>query len=338
MAANLSPLFPAPIIPGVWSAMSLGGNVLEANYCPRCGARLTLRLTDERERMVCPTCGYVHYVNPVVAAGCLVLQEDRVLLVRRGVDPGCGQWGLPAGYAEAGERPEEAAARETLEETGLEVALDEFIGVYSFQMDALPGGVLVIYSAHAVGGVLRPGADATEARFFAPGGLPAEIAFPLHRRVLGQWARAATIRCQEADVAQRRRAAGLAPQGVAALCPPAEQRPVEESPLLLVAMEEGEVVGYLGADDVSAQGVLALRDVYVRPEYRRWGIGTRLLEAAARAAAARGAASLLAAVPAENPGLLLFTHAGFQVCGFSRVAGAGRLYLCRDLGGQHAAS
>ncbi len=318
--------------------MSLGGNVLEANYCPRCGARLTLRLTDERERMVCPTCGYVHYVNPVVAAGCLVLQEDRVLLVRRGVDPGCGQWGLPAGYAEAGERPEEAAARETAEETGLEVALDEFIGVYSFQMDALPGGVLVIYSAHAVGGVLRPGADATEARFFAPGGLPAEIAFPC---TAACWA---SGRGRPPSAARRLTwpSAVARPAWPRKASPPCA-RPPNSAPSR--SRRSSWWPWRRGRSSATWARMTPRRRVswrcatlYVRPEYRRWGIGTRLLEAAARAAAARGAASLLAAVPAENPGLLLFTHAGFQVCGFSRVAGAGRLYLCRDLGGQHAAS
>ena len=306
--------------------------MLEANYCPRCAARLEARLTADRDRMVCPACGYVHYVNPIVAAGCLVQEDGQVLLVRRAVEPGLGKWGLPAGYAEAGERPEETAVRETLEETGLQVAIDEFLGVYSFLMGALPGGVVVVYAAHAVGGTLHPGADASEARFFAPDEIP-EVAFRVHRRVLGQWARAATIRCQEADEAQRRQVTGLAERCGPALCPSAESRSVGESPLLLVAMEGSEVVGYLAADSAPVQGVLTLQEVFVLPEYRRWGIGMRLLGTVAELAAHRGAVSLLATVPAENPGLLLFTHAGFQVCGFRRVAGAGRLYVCRDLSG-----
>ncbi len=289
------------------------------------------RLTADRERMVCPNCGYVHYVNPIVAAGCLVIDEGRVLLVRRGVDPGRGKWGLPVGYAEAGERPEETAVRETLEETGLHVEIDDFVGVYTFLIDSMPGGVAVVYAAHAAGGTLVAGADSDEARYFRPEDLPEEIAFKAHRRILGQWARAATIRCREATAAQREYVVQLATQQGVILCPSAGARAAEESPLLVVALDGGEVVGYLSADDAPTDGVLTLRGTFVLPDYRRWGIGTRLLENVATMAAARGARSVLAEVSADNPGLLLFTHAGFQVRGFRPDEGAGTLILLRDL-------
>lgn len=305
--------------------------MLEARFCPRCGSSLELRLAGDRERPVCPRCGYVHYVNPIVAAGCLVDEGGKVLLIRRGVEPGLGQWGLPAGYAEAGERPDEAAVRETLEETGLIVETDDLLGVYGFADQAPPGGVLVLYAAHVVGGELAPGADAADARFFAPDELPEAIAFRLHRRALGRWARARTIACQDAAPEHLPAVTALAARGGLPMEPPAEAYLSREGWLLLVALEASEVVGYLAGRPGDTPGTFELEHIYVRTEYRRWGIGTRLLDAAGERARARGAQRLLAAVAADNPGLLLLTHAGFSLCGYLQAGGRGLLYLCREL-------
>jgi len=308
--------------------------VVEARFCLRCGTRMEPRMDGDRERMVCPACGYVHYVNPIVAAGCLVLDDGRALLVRRSVEPARGKWGLPSGYGEAGERPEETAVRETFEETGLRVEITDLIGVYSFLVDTVPGGVVVFYAARPTGGALRPGDDASEVRFFAPEELPAELAFRPQRRILGQWARAATIRCQEADAEQRARVAELAGQQGITYGPAEGRAALAACPLLLVALEGAEVVGFLAADDAPLNGTLALRGVYVLPDYRRWGIGTRLLGAASVLAAQRGADALLAEVPAENPALLLFTHAGFRVTAVRPEGDAGTLVLTRAVSGQ----
>ena len=78
------------------------------HYCPRCGSELTMRQSGERPRPVCQACGYVYYLNPTVAAGTLVEEDGRVVLVRRKADPRAGYWGLPAGYVEADESAEEA--------------------------------------------------------------------------------------------------------------------------------------------------------------------------------------------------------------------------------------
>jgi len=104
----------------------------QAKFCPQCGTPLQEAQFGDRMRPVCPACGYIHYVNPVVAAGTLVEERERVVLIKRGVDPRTNTWGLPAGYVEADETAEEAAIRETREESGLDVALDDLLGVYSF--------------------------------------------------------------------------------------------------------------------------------------------------------------------------------------------------------------
>lgn len=86
---------------------------------------------------MCDRCGWRWYANPKPAAGTLVERrtdaaaEPSVLLLRRAVQPGLGNWDLPAGYLDPGESPEEAAVRETREEAGLEVVLERLIGVYT---------------------------------------------------------------------------------------------------------------------------------------------------------------------------------------------------------------
>jgi len=158
-----------------------------ARYCPQCGAPLTICIINTHERAVCAFCGYVHYVNPIVAAGTLVHQDGRILLVRRGIPPGLNQWALPSGYAEVGETPEQTAVRETEEETGLQVALERLLVAEAFYAGDSPGGVIILYAAHAVSGRLVPRDDALEARFFGVDEIPDEMAFRQHRKAIAIW-------------------------------------------------------------------------------------------------------------------------------------------------------
>ena len=91
------------------------------NYCPECGARLIRRwiAKDERERLVCASCSRIHYENPKVLVLCMAHWENRLLMGRRAQAPAQGLWSVPAGFLETGENLEEAAARETREETGV---------------------------------------------------------------------------------------------------------------------------------------------------------------------------------------------------------------------------
>ena len=75
--------------------------------------------------------------RPIVGVGVVVLRGDRVLLVRRGTPPGLGEWSLPGGAQQLGETVYEAARREVLEETGLEVEVLGMVDVVdSIQRDA----------------------------------------------------------------------------------------------------------------------------------------------------------------------------------------------------------
>src|SRR5438094_1927 len=71
---------------------------------------------DNRERLVCARCEFIHYQNPKIVAGAVCTWNDRILLAKRAIEPRKGFWTVPAGYMELGETTEQAALREAKEE------------------------------------------------------------------------------------------------------------------------------------------------------------------------------------------------------------------------------
>ena len=121
-------------------------------------------------------------------------RDGKVLLVRRAIAPYRGYWDIPGGFLEAGEHPERGALREVREETGLRVELIGLLGVYLDRYG--PDRTLnLYYRARVLGGRERPADDAMALAWFAPGELPARLAYPRHaRRVLADWARVVSTR------------------------------------------------------------------------------------------------------------------------------------------------
>ena len=158
-------------------------------YCPHCTHPLEERLAFDRLRNVCTACGFVHFRAPKVGVSLLVEHEERILLIRRAVDPGRGKWSLPSGFIEWDESPEAAAARECAEETGLILCDLELLDVSHYTDDFRGPGISLFYRGRVACGVLLPGDDATEARFFSRADLPpaTEIAFQGHRLWLESW-------------------------------------------------------------------------------------------------------------------------------------------------------
>ena len=139
----------------------------EARHCPRCGGLLEAEGRAQR----CTACRAPHYRDPKVGVGVVVRDEaGRLLLVQRANAPARGLWSLPAGFVDAEEDPRAAAARECLEETGLEVEVGAVVEVYPSQGGA--ASFFLVFAATLVGGVLQAGDDAADARFFSPDELP----------------------------------------------------------------------------------------------------------------------------------------------------------------------
>jgi ADP-ribose pyrophosphatase YjhB (NUDIX family) len=110
--------------------------------------------------------------RPIVGAGAVVHRGPRVLLVKRRYPPNRGKWALPGGIVELGEKTEEAAVREVLEETGLTVVIESLFDVQTdVQRDADSRPeyhfVLVDYLARPSGGKLNPNRESTAAGWFS---------------------------------------------------------------------------------------------------------------------------------------------------------------------------
>jgi 8-oxo-dGTP diphosphatase len=98
-------------------------------FCSQCGATMVARLIDGRERLACIACGHVAFASCSLSAGGLLIREEKVLLIQRGVEPNKGLWTLPGGYVEVDETPDQAVVREVAEETGLETWVLGLIGL-----------------------------------------------------------------------------------------------------------------------------------------------------------------------------------------------------------------
>lgn len=113
---------------------------------------------------------------PLVGVGAVIIEADRVLLVKRAHPPIQGQWSIPGGVLEVGEMVREAAIREAREETGLVVEPGELLGVFDrilrdAELRVQYHYVLIDFLCRAVGGELLAASDAAEVRWFKRGEL-----------------------------------------------------------------------------------------------------------------------------------------------------------------------
>jgi 8-oxo-dGTP diphosphatase len=152
-------------------------------FCPQCGIPIEKRHLFGEERPVCPSCGWIYFADPKVAAAVVVERDGQVLLTRRVNEPYQGFWTLPAGFVNAHEDPARAAERECLEETGLEVRVVELLDVIGGREHERGADIVIIYRAEVIGGSLAPGDDADRAEFFPRRALP-PLAFAATRTAL----------------------------------------------------------------------------------------------------------------------------------------------------------
>ncbi len=146
-------------------------------FCPRCGAALTKRVVKagEPERLVCSACDFIFFLDPKLAAGCIIEHEGGIVLLKRAIEPGYGKWVFPGGYVDRGESVPDAARREVEEEVCLQVELGDLVGIYSYTGRPI---VVVVYAARVVAGKLAAADEALEAGTFAAADLPwDELAF-----------------------------------------------------------------------------------------------------------------------------------------------------------------
>jgi ADP-ribose pyrophosphatase YjhB (NUDIX family) len=160
----------------------------QLNFCTSCGTSLRFGAIDgeDRHRLSCPSCGQIAYVNPRMVVTTLPITDaGEILLLRRGIEPGRGAWAQPGGFLEVDETVNQAAIRETWEETGLIVEPGEIVGLYTRLEAAV---VTIAFEARIVGGTAAPTPEALEIATFRPEDIPwSGLAFRTTTWMLRDW-------------------------------------------------------------------------------------------------------------------------------------------------------
>lgn len=170
---------------------------------------------DDRERLMCPDCGYVLYDNPKVVVGAVCRWEGRILLVERAINPRQGYWSLPSGYLELHETTSEGVLREAYEEARAKIALDGLLAIYNIPRLSQ---VQLIYRARLLSPEMAPGPESKAVRLFAWEEIPWQaLAFPSvrwaleHSREVGDAAAFAVRTNPHGQLGDMRRPAGQEP-------------------------------------------------------------------------------------------------------------------------------
>lgn len=142
-------------------------------FCLHCGQPATHSIPkgDSRVRIICFSCGYIHYDNPKMVCGTLAITKNKILLCRRAIEPRLGFWTLPAGFMEIGETMEQGAVRETYEEADAHALNPKLYCLFD-----LPhvGQIHAMYLTTLKDGHYGVGSESLECRLFDPTQIPWE--------------------------------------------------------------------------------------------------------------------------------------------------------------------
>jgi ADP-ribose pyrophosphatase YjhB (NUDIX family) len=133
-------------------------------YCPRCGSQLGTKSEGGRDRPACLTegCGFVHFGEPSIGCGAVVMRDAKALLIQRGLPPR-GTWQIPGGFVEVDEHVHNAIEREVLEESGVVARVEEAIG-FRYQAQVHPdrpnSNIYVVFRLAPISG--QPNHDGEE--------------------------------------------------------------------------------------------------------------------------------------------------------------------------------
>jgi len=108
--------------------------------------------------------------RPIIAVGAIIVKDACVLLVRRATEPLKGEWSVPGGMLELGEKLRDGTAREALEETGLQVEAGEVLDVFDSIFTDDEGRtqyhyVLIDFLCRPLSGEATPGSDVSEVKW-----------------------------------------------------------------------------------------------------------------------------------------------------------------------------
>jgi 8-oxo-dGTP diphosphatase len=154
-------------------------------YCPTCQTKLVRKKIDNQNLLNCIKCGFVFWNNPKPVVSVILERDNQILLLKRANEPLRGYWGLPGGFMNYGESPEQSVIRETLEEVGATVDNLQLVGVYLIDNDPRGVHVDIIYSAKLYNDVTLSD-EHSDYKFFSADDLPKEMAYK-HRQAISDF-------------------------------------------------------------------------------------------------------------------------------------------------------
>ncbi len=157
-------------------------------FCSECAQPVNVLIPagDNRPRYVCAQCEMIHYQNPKMVIGAIPVWESdgltQILLCKRAIEPRYGLWTLPGGFMENNETTAAAAMRETQEESGAHIALENMFTLLNVPQ---VHQVHIFYRATLLDLDFAAGEESLEVKLFTQQEIPwDELAFPTVRKTL----------------------------------------------------------------------------------------------------------------------------------------------------------
>lgn len=146
---------------------------MKYEYCPKCGHKYNEN--SNIEVLVCENCKYEFFQNSKPCTTVLVIKDDKVLLGKRAIDPDKDKWDFVGGFLKFGEDPIECAIREVKEETGLDVSIDKYMGIFMDTYGDTGYSTLnIAYTATIISGEEHADDDVAELKWFGRDEMPSE--------------------------------------------------------------------------------------------------------------------------------------------------------------------
>jgi ADP-ribose pyrophosphatase YjhB (NUDIX family) len=138
----------------------------KTKFCPQCAGRLQRHRVGEelRNHWICENCGALHYDSPMLVVKCFVACRNRLLWVRRGIEPRYGLWSIPGGFLESGETLAQGAVREVMEEAGV-VLNEQSLQYYMMGAVTFVNQVHIAFRATVDSFECQPGPESLDCRF-----------------------------------------------------------------------------------------------------------------------------------------------------------------------------
>ena len=154
-------------------------------FCSSCGNTLKINKNNSSISFICNGCKKEFFLDPKIAVATVLENHNKILFVKRAIEPGLGLWSLPGGYVNQGERVENAAVREVFEEIGAHIRIESLLGVFSETNNPV---MVIGYLGKFITKTIWAKSEISATKFFEPFQLP-PLAFQRDRIILASWLR-----------------------------------------------------------------------------------------------------------------------------------------------------